>query len=128
MAIRNGPVARLSGVQVARGETRHGGRRDRRRVPLHTPHHSGPPPPPPPLKAEWQGGSGIRLNVVDQGELILTVPELHVRFRTPPPPLTAKGRTTRGLWNEASAVDLGGWTLVVQICSPLTLRRIRAPA
>jgi hypothetical protein len=124
--MRTGPVARLSGVQVAEGEMRHGSRQDRRGP--HFTHHTipDPPPPPPQLTAEWQGGSGIHLSTVDQGELISTVRELHVRFRTPP--LTAKGRTTRGLRNEASAVDLGGWTLAVQICSLLTLMRIHAPA
>jgi hypothetical protein len=93
------------------------------------PHHSAPPPPPPPppppLKAEWQGGSGIRLSTVDQGELIPTIQELRVRFWTPPPHL--KGKMAGGLWNEASAVDLGRWTLVVQIYSLLTLMRMRAP-
>jgi hypothetical protein len=83
LPMRNGPVARLSGIQVAERETRHGSRHDRRGGALHTPHYSGTPPPPP-LKAEWQGGFGIHLSVVDQGELISTVRELHVRFRTPP--------------------------------------------
>jgi hypothetical protein len=114
--VRTGPVARLSGIQVEKRETRHGSRHDRRGAPLHTPHYSGPPPPP--LKAEWQGGSGIHLSVVDHDELISTVRELRVQFRTPPP---IKGRMARGLRNESSAVDLGGWTLAIQICSLLTL-------
>jgi hypothetical protein len=122
--MRTGPVARLSGVQVAERETRHGSRRDRRGP--HFTHHTIPDPPPP-LKAEWQGGSGIQLSTVDQGEIISTVRELRVQFRTPPPP-PINDRMTRGVWNEASAVDLGGWTLAVQICSLLTLIRIRAPA
>jgi hypothetical protein len=44
--MRNDPVARLSGIQVAERETRHGSRHDRRGAPLHTPHYFGPPPPP----------------------------------------------------------------------------------
>jgi hypothetical protein len=48
------------------------------------PHYSGQPPP---LKAEWKGGSGIHLSTVDQGELISTIQEFHVRFQIPPPPL-----------------------------------------
>jgi hypothetical protein len=123
--MRTGPVARLSGIQVAERETRHGSRHDRRGAPLHMPHYSRPPPPPP-LKAEWQGGSGIHLSVVDPGELISTIRELHVQFRTPPP--TAKGRTVRGLRNGTSVVDLGGWTLAVQICSPLILKHIHVLA
>jgi hypothetical protein len=67
--------------------------------------------PDPPLKEEWQGGFGIRLRTVNQGELILTVQELCVQFRTPPPPL--KGIMLGGLQNEASAIDLGRWTLAV---------------
>jgi hypothetical protein len=90
------------------------------------PHYSGTTPPPPPLKVEWQGGSRIHLSVVDHDELISTIREFHVQFRTPPPPI--KGRMARGLQNESSAVDLGGWTLAIQICSLLTLMRIRSPA
>jgi hypothetical protein len=84
--VRTGPVAWLSGIQVAEGEVRHGSRQDRR-----GPHFTGhtipdpPPPPPPPLKAEWQGRSGIHLSTIDQGELISTLQELHVQFRTPLP-------------------------------------------
>jgi hypothetical protein len=120
--IGTGPVPRLSGVQVAIGKrdtvsdvTGDGSHFTRHTI----------PDPPPQLKAEWQGGSGIRLSTVDQGELILIVQELHVRFWTPPP---IKGRMERGLWNASSAVDLGGWTLAIKICSLLTLMRIRAPA
>jgi hypothetical protein len=80
----------------------------------------------PPLKVKWQGGSGIYLSTVNQGELILTVQELRVQFQTPPPPL--KGRMAGGLQNEASVVDLGGWTMAVQIYSLLTLMCIRSPA
>jgi hypothetical protein len=47
-------------------------------------------------------------------------------FRTPPPP-PIKGRMARGLRNASSAVDLGKWTLAIQICSLLTLMCIRAP-
>jgi hypothetical protein len=120
--MRTGPVARLSGIQVAERETRHGSRHDRRGP--HFTRHTIPDPPPP-LKAEWQGGSGIHLSVVDHDELISTVRELRVQFRTPPP---IKGRMARGLRNASSAVDLGGWTLAIQICSLLTLMHIRAPA
>jgi hypothetical protein len=42
-----------------------------------------------------------------------------------PPPI--KGRMARGLWNASSAVDLGRWTLAIQICLLLTLMHIRAP-
>jgi hypothetical protein len=82
--MRTGPVARLSGVQVAEGEVRHGSRQDRRGP--HFTRHTIPDPPPPPLKAEWQGGSGIHLSVVDHDELISTVRELRVQFGPPPPP------------------------------------------
>jgi hypothetical protein len=44
LPVRTGPVARLSGIQVAKRETRHGSRHDRRGAPLHKPHYSGPPP------------------------------------------------------------------------------------
>jgi hypothetical protein len=80
--MRTGPIAWLSGIQVVEGEMRHGSRQDRRGVPLKTPHYSRPPP----LKVEWQGGSRIHLSIVDQGELISTIRELHVQFWTPPPP------------------------------------------
>jgi hypothetical protein len=78
------PIARLGVIQVARG------RRDTvvaltGGAPLHTPHYSGPPPPP--LKAEWQGGSGIRLSIVDHVDLISTVREFPTQFQTPPPSL-----------------------------------------
>jgi hypothetical protein len=43
--MRNGPVARLSGIQVAERETQHSSRHDRKgAAPLHMPHYSGPPP------------------------------------------------------------------------------------
>jgi hypothetical protein len=82
--MRTSPVARLGVIQVARGK--------RDTVVVMT--GRGPTshatlfrdPPPPPLKAEWQGGSGIRLSVVDHDDLISTVRELRVQFRTPPPP------------------------------------------
>jgi hypothetical protein len=119
--MRNGPVARLSGIQVEERETRHGSRHDRRGPTSHATLFRTPPPP---LKAEWQGGSGICLSVVDHDELISTVQELRVQFRTPPP---IKGRMARGLQNESSAVDLSGWTLAIQICSLLTFMRIRTP-
>jgi hypothetical protein len=122
--MRTGPVAWLSGIQVAEGEVLHGSRQDRRGP--HFTRHAILDPPPPLLKVEWQGGSGIHLSTIDQGEFISTVRELHVRFRTPPP--TAKGRTTRGLRNETSVVDLGGWILAIQIYSSLILMRIHAPA
>jgi hypothetical protein len=120
--MRTGPVARLSGIQVAKGETRHGSRQDRR-VPHFTRHTI--PDPPPPLKAEWQRGSGIPLSVVDCDELISTIRELRVQFWTPP---TAKGRIVRGLRNGTSTVDLDGWTLAIQICLPLILKHIHVLA
>jgi hypothetical protein len=82
--------------------------------------------PPPPLKAEWQGGSRIHLSTVDHDELISTVRELCVQFRNPPPP-PIKGKMARGLRNASSAIDLGRWTLAIQIFLLLTLMRIRAP-
>jgi hypothetical protein len=84
------------------------------------PHYSGPPPP---LKAEWKGGSEIHLSTVDHDGLILIVRELRIQFRTPP----IKGRMARGLQNASSAVDLGGWTLSIQICLLHTLMHIHAP-
>jgi hypothetical protein len=110
MANRNGPCRAIEWSTGGNREARHGGRRDRRRVPLHTPHHSGPPPPP--LKAEWQGGSGIRLSTVDQGELIPTVQELRVRFRTPPPPpppLKAEWQGGSGMKPQPSIWAGGLW-------------------
>jgi hypothetical protein len=45
--MRTGPVARLSGVQVAEGEMRHGSRQDRRGGPTsHATLFQTPPPPP----------------------------------------------------------------------------------
>jgi hypothetical protein len=123
--MRTGPVARLSGIQVVERETRHDDRHARRGPTSHATLFR-PPPPPPPLKAEWQGGSGIHLSAIDPGELILTVWELRVQFQTPPPPI--KGRMARGLRNASSAVDLGGWTLAIQICSPLILKHIHVLA
>jgi hypothetical protein len=120
--MRTGPIARLSGVQVAEGKVRHDSRQDRRR-PHFMPHYSGPPHSP--LKAEWQGGSRIHLSVVDHDGLILTVRELRIQFQTPPP---IKGRMERGIRNASLAIDLGGWILSIQICLLLTLMRIRAPA
>jgi hypothetical protein len=99
--MRIGPVAWLSGIQVVEGEVRHGSQQDRRGS--HFTCHTIPDPTP--LKAEWKGGSRIHLSTVDQGELISTIRELHIRFHTPPP--TAKGKTTRGIWNETSIVDIG---------------------
>jgi hypothetical protein len=66
---------------------RHGSRQGRR-GPHFTRHTILDPPPP--LKAEWQGGSGIPLSAIDRDELISTVQELHVQFRTPPLPLKAE--------------------------------------
>jgi hypothetical protein len=118
------PRCVLSGIQVAERETRHGSRHDRRGP--HFTRHTIPDPPPPPLKAEWQGGSGIHLSVVDHDELISTVRELRPIPDPPPPPI--KGRMARGLWNASSAVDLGKWTLAIQICVLLTQMRLRASA
>jgi hypothetical protein len=80
--MRTGPVAQLSGVQVTEGKcdmvvNRKGGGPISHATLFWTP---------PPLKAKWQGGSGIHLSIVDHGELISTVRELHLRFRSPPPP------------------------------------------
>jgi hypothetical protein len=108
--MRTGPVVRLSAVQVAERETRHGSQHERRGP--HCTQHTIPDPPPP-LKAEWQGGSRIQLSTIDQGEIILTIRELHVQFWTPPPPIN--DRMERGSRNESLAVDLGGWTLAIQI-------------
>jgi hypothetical protein len=74
-------------------ETRHGGRHDKEgshftRLTI---------PDPPPLKVEWQGGSGIRLSVVDHVDLISTVRELRVQFRTPPLPLKAEQQGGSGM-------------------------------
>jgi hypothetical protein len=91
--MRNGPVARLSGTQVAERETRHGGRHDRRGPTSHATLFWTPPPP---LKAEWQGGSRIHLRAVDHDELISTVRELRVQFRTPPPPPPLKAERQGG--------------------------------
>jgi hypothetical protein len=120
--MRTCPIAWLSGVQVAKGKCGTIDNRTRGGPISHATLFRMPPP----LKVEWQEGSGIHLSTIDQGELISTIRELHVRFRTPPP-LTAKGRTARGLRNGTSAIDLGGWTLVVQIYSLLTLMHIRTP-
>ena len=43
-------------------------------------------------------------------------------------PSLIKGRMARGLRNESSTVDLGGWTLAIEICSLLTLMCICTPA
>jgi hypothetical protein len=45
--MRTGPVARLSGIQVAERETRHGSRHDRRGPTSHATLFRTPPPPPP---------------------------------------------------------------------------------
>jgi hypothetical protein len=44
--MRTGPVARLSGIQVAERETRHGSRHDRRGPTSHATLFRTPPPPP----------------------------------------------------------------------------------
>jgi hypothetical protein len=52
------PIAWLGGIQVAKRETRHGGRHDRKGpTSLARPTISDSAPPP--LKVEWQGGSGM---------------------------------------------------------------------
>jgi hypothetical protein len=43
-------------------------------------------PPPPPLKAEWKGGSGIRLSTVDQGDLNPDRSRVARPIPDPPPP------------------------------------------
>jgi hypothetical protein len=93
--IKVGPVAWLSGVQVAEGEMRHDSRQDRRGP--HFTHHTISDPPPPQLTTGQQGGSRIHLSTVDQGELISTVRELHVRFQTPPLPLKAEWKGGSGM-------------------------------
>jgi hypothetical protein len=85
--MRTSPVAQLSGIQVAKRETQHGSRHDKReahftRHPILDPR---PPPPPTSLKEEWKGGSVIYLSVVDHDDLISTVQELRVQIWTPPP-------------------------------------------
>jgi hypothetical protein len=65
-------------------------------APLHTPHYSGPPPPPP-IKGRMERGVRIHLSVVDHDELISTVRELRVQFRTPPPPLKAEWQGGSGM-------------------------------
>jgi hypothetical protein len=40
--VRIGPIVRLSGIQVAKRETRHGSRHDKRGGALHMPHYSRP--------------------------------------------------------------------------------------
>jgi hypothetical protein len=82
--MRTGPVARLSGVQVAEREcdtvvNMTGGGPTSHTTLFRT-------PPPPPIKGRMARGSRIQLSTVDQGEIISTVRELHVQFRTPPPP------------------------------------------
>jgi hypothetical protein len=104
-------------------ETRHGGRHDREGP--HFTRHTIPDPPHP-LKAEWQGGSGISLSAIDHDDLISTVRELRVQFRTPLPPI--KGRIARGLQSGTLAIDLGGWTLTIQIYSLLILKHNRVLA
>jgi hypothetical protein len=53
--MRTGPVARLSGIQVAERETRHGSRHDRRGG-GHFTRHTIPDPPPPPIKGRMARG------------------------------------------------------------------------
>jgi hypothetical protein len=52
--MRTGPVAWLSGVQVAEGEMRHGSQQDRRGP--HFTRHTIPDPPPPPIKGRMARG------------------------------------------------------------------------
>jgi hypothetical protein len=73
--MRTGPVAWVSGVQVAEGNcdtvvNKTGGGPISHATLFQT--------PPPSLKAEWPGGSGIHLSTVDHGELISIVRELHI--------------------------------------------------
>jgi hypothetical protein len=53
--IGTGPVAQLSGIQVAERETRHGSRHDWR-GPHFACHTIGPHPPPPPIKGRMARG------------------------------------------------------------------------
>jgi hypothetical protein len=110
-------IARLGGIQVASGKRDTVVIMTGRGPTSHATLFRTPPPPPPPLKAEWQGGSGIHLGAVDHRWVNLN----HLRVACPipdPPPPPIKGRMARGLRNASSAVDLDGWTLAVQICSP----------
>jgi hypothetical protein len=82
MANENRPHHTVKWSTGGRGEMRHGRQQDRR-GPHFTRHTILDTPPP--LNVEWKEGSGIHLSTVDQGELISTIRELHIRFWTPPP-------------------------------------------